>query len=226
MKIIDVKNLGTGKVFQWTREYLFEFLTKSRNAPLYTPTVMAAFQHLDRRDFIPNEIKDKAYEDIELEIGHNEHFTRPSTLAQVAELIKPKAGGSYLDIGTGTGYFAMILGFVAGSSGKVVTIERIQWLWELARVNSTKYKDINNVTFLYRNGIEGLPQQAPYDGIHISFAIEEPSDTLKMQLNPNGGIMVYPTTDNEIKVIERMGDDYTEEIIPGFVFSEGKAGIA
>lgn len=226
MKIVDIKTLGSGTAFVWTREYLYNLLTKSKNAPLYSPKIMAAFQYLDRKDFIPEEFKDKAYQDIDLEIGYGENFTRPSTLAQIAELLKPKQGGKYLDIGTGTGFLAMVLGFVSGQTGKIVSIERVQWLWELARKNSTKYRDINNVSFLYRNGLEGLPQQAPYDGIHISFAIDNLPETLKMQLNPNGGILVYPTLENELKVIERMGEDYIEEIVPGFIFKEGKVGVA
>ena len=213
-------------MFQWTREYLFDLLTKGKNPPLYSPAIIAAFQNLDRKDFIPQEYKSKAYEDLDLEIGHGENFTRPTTLAQMAELLKPKTGGTYLDIGTGTGYFAMILGFVAGPSGKVITMERVQWLWELARANSTKYKDVNNISFLYRNGNEGLANQSPYDGIHISFAMPTVSESLKMQLNKDGGILVYPTTDGNINVIERNGDDYMEEIVPGFVFNEGKEGVA
>ncbi len=227
MKIIDIRKVGSGGVFTWTREYLFQYLTKSKNSILTSPKIIAAFNEIDRADFVPSDLKNKAYEDIELKIGNNEELTRPSVIAQMLELISPKEGGKYLDIGTGTGYFAMLLGFVIGERGRVYTLERFQWLWEMARSSSTKYKDINNITFLYRDGLLGLKEQAPYDGIHISFAMNEVPLEIKMQLNQEGAKLVVPTTNMDLRVIERVGiEEFTEEIIPGFIFKEGKAGIA
>lgn len=226
MKIIDIKAIGSSTVFSWTKDYLFKVLTTGKNPPLTTPIIMAAFNQLDRRDFLPADLKSRAYEDIDTPIGHGESFTRPTTLATIAELIQPKPGGTYLDIGTGTGYFALLLGFIAGQNGKVFTVERVQWLWELARSSSTKYRDITNVVFLYRDGSVGLPEQAPFDGIHVSFALPAIPETLKVQLNPNGGRLVAPTTNMDLRLVERNGAEYTEEIIPGHVFKEGKVGKA
>lgn len=226
MKIIDVRDIGGSHVFSWTKEYLFEYLTKSKNAPLKNPKLIAAFNHIDRIDFVPSELKNRAYEDVELNVGHNEDMTRPSIIAQMLEYLEPKDGGKYLDIGTGTGYFALLLGFAIGQNGHVYSIERIQWLWEMARSSSTKYKDINNVTFLYRDGLEGLMQQAPFDGIHISFAMDSVPENLKMQLSSNGGKIVMPSKNMDLRVVERNGEDFTEEIIPGFVFKEGRTGVA
>ncbi len=226
MKIIDIRKVGTGNVFAWTKDYLFQYLTQSKNAPVKSPKLIAAFNYVDRADFVPAEVKNRAYEDSELNIGNNEDLTRPSIIAQMLELLNPKEGGKYLDIGTGSGYFANLLGFAIGSEGRVYTIERVQWLWEKARKSATKYKDIKNINYLYRDGMEGLAGQAPFDGIHISFAVKDIPDNLKMQLKPEGGRLVVPTVDMDLRVIERNGEDFTEEIIPGFVFKEGKAGVA
>lgn len=226
MKVIDIRHLGSGNVFSWSKDYLYSYLTSGKQAVLRTPNIMAAFHEIDRKDFIPHEYKDKAYEDAEIDIGHGEVITRPSVLANQMELLSPKAGGTYLDIGTGTGYFAMLLGFIAGPKGKVISVERVQWLWEMARSNSSSYKDVNNITFLYRDGSDGLLQHSPYNGIHVSFSMKNISESLKSQLNPEGGILVVPTSNKDLRVIERNGDEYTEEIIPGFIFQEGKSGVA
>jgi protein-L-isoaspartate(D-aspartate) O-methyltransferase len=227
MKVIDIRHLGSGNVFTWTREYLYSYLTSGKQSVLQTPHIMAAFHEIDRKDFIPNEFKDKAYQDIDIEIGHGEVLTRPSVLAQQIELLRPEKGGTYLDLGTGSGYFSMLLGFIAGPKGKVISIERVQWLWEMARSNSSNYKDINNISFLYRDGTDGLLQYAPYNGIHVSYAMKTIPESLKQQLSPDGGILVVPTHKNDLRVIERNGeDDYTEEIIPGFIFKEGRSGVA
>ncbi len=227
MKIVDLKSLPGAKLFKWDRNYLFRFLTTGNNPVLTDPKLIAAVRYLDRKDFVPQNFKEKAYEDLDLDIGFNETITRPSVIVKAAELLKPKAGGRYLDIGTGSGYMAMLLGFVAANTGKVFTIERVQWLWEMARSNGSKYLDIKNVTFLYRDGLEGLPAQAPFDGIHIAFAVESIPENLKMQLAQNGARLVCPTVNNDLRVVERNGTtDFTEEIIPGFVFKEGQAGVS
>ncbi|MCS7318168.1 MAG: hypothetical protein NZZ41_07700, partial [Candidatus Dojkabacteria bacterium] len=62
--------------------------------------------------------------------------------------------------------------------------------------------------------------------IHISFAMNKVPDSIKMQLKVKNGILVVPTTDYHLRVIERTGiDEWMEEIIPGFVFDEGKEGV-
>ena len=227
MKIITPQNLSAAGVFRWNKDYLFKVLTTGKNPPLEDPKLIAAFRNIDREHFVPNEFKARAYEDGDIDIGYDEVLTRPTTLAKMAELIKPKFGGKYLDIGSGTGYFAAILGFVAGPQGSVYGLERVQWIWEASRNNIKRYKDINNVNLLYKDGMKGLPEQAPYDGIHVSFAMQDVSEDLKMQLSMEGGKLVVPTINNDIRFIERQGqDDYIEEIIPGHMFKEGKEGVA
>jgi len=223
---MNIKQYGGASIFVWNRDYLFKVLTSGTNPPITNPKVALAFRQIDRKDFIPQKFKDSAYQDVEIDIGYGETLTRPTILGQVASIIEPKLGGSYLDIGTGTGFFACILGFLAGDSGKIYSIERVQWLWELAKENSTRYKDIKNIKFLYRDGMEGLPQFAPYDGIHVAFSMAEVPMSLKMQLSIEGKL-VRPTNDYNLRVIKRLENDaFEEEIIPGFVFKEGKEGVA
>lgn len=225
MKIMDIQHLNTAGTFQWTHDYLFKYLTGGSRPIITNPNVIAAFRRVDRQDFLPAKLKARAYEDIELDIGYGETLTRPSVLAKMAELMKPVPGGKYLDIGTGTGYLAIILGFIAGEKGKVFTVERLQWLWEQARSNSTRYSNINNVSFLYRDGMKGLQQQAPFDAIQMSFAMDIIPEEIKMQLKGEGGRLVVPSVNSDLRVIERQGDMFTEEIVPDFLFERGKEGV-
>lgn len=211
----------------WTKEYLVKVLTTGKDAILSDPLVINAFLKIDRKDFMPTKQEHLAYNDVEIDIGYGEKLNKPTTIAQIFAYLKPKYGGKYLDIGSGTGYIAILLGFIAGDLGHVYSIERIQWLWEISRQNAQKYPKIRNVEFLYRDGKEGLIQKAPYDAIHVSFSMPEVPDVLKNQLKVNGGILVCPTEDYNIRVIERKSvDEFEEEIVSGFVFDKMKEGLA
>lgn len=211
----------------WTKEYLIKVLSEGKNPILTDPLYINAFLQVDRVDFVPMEYKHLAYVDIDIPLPYDESLTKPSTVAQMISLLKPKYGGNYLDIGTGTGYVSAILGYIAGETGKVYSIERVQWLWEMARSNLEKYNEFKNITVLYRDGLNGLSQYAPYDGIHIAFAMKEIPENIKMQLKVKNSRLIVPTLDYNLRVIERTGvDEWVEEIIPGFVFDIGKTGIS
>lgn len=225
---MNTKIYGTSAIFKWNKEYLIKVLT-SGNSPIVTdPIIINAFNKINREDFVADKFKPQAYSDIEIDIGYSEKLNRPTVIAQMISLLKPHYGGKYLDIGTGTGYSAAILGFIAGDEGHVYSIERVQWLWEEARQNLNKYKaEIPQIDLLFRDGIAGLPNQAPFDGIHIAFALKEIPNELKLQLKVGSGKLVCPTLDKNLKVLERNSiDQWTEEIIQGIIFDPGKIGIA
>lgn len=223
---IKVNPYGTSNVFSWTKEYLLSVLMGGKNPILKESLLVNAFRTIDRKDFVPEKFANLAYGDYEIDIGYSEKLNKPTIIAQMISFLNPKFGGKYLDIGTGSGYAAAIISFCAGDSGKVYSIERVQWIWETARLNIKKYPILKNVELLYRDGSEGLVQKAPFDGIHIAFADDEIAEKLKTQLNPEGGVLVHPTVNNDLKIIKRNGNDYNEELVPGFMFDKSKLGIA
>lgn len=224
--MIDINSLGSGKMFAWSKEYLVKVVSTGVNPIVTDPIIINALLKIDRKDFIPETLQPKSYMDIELDIGYGEKINKPTIIAQMISLLKPRVGGKYLDLGTGAGYVAVVLGFIAGSTGSVFTMERVQWLWEQARSNSAKYPEVRNVNFLYRDGAQGLVSKAPFDGIHVSFAMETVPEELKRQLKVDGGRLVCPTTDMNLRVIERKGiEEFEEEIIPGFIFDPVKLGV-
>jgi len=226
--MISIKTDFTGSIFVWTKDYLIQVLTTGKNPILTNPLLIHAINVIDRADFVPERLKSQAYNDVEIQLGYGESLTKPTTLMHMLELLRPDYGQKILDIGSGTGYAATILGVVVGASGSVYSLERIQWLWEQARINYLKYKNqAPNVNFLYRDGLDGLANQAPFDRIHIAFAVDKVPDILKNQLKVNGGILVAPTKDYNLKVIERNGiEQFTEETLPGVYIEVGKTGLA
>lgn len=221
-----LKNTGSG-LFKWSKDYLVKVLSEGKNPVVTDPLLINALLRIDRKDFVPAKYAEQAYDDLELELGYNENLNKPTVIAQMLSLLNPQFGGKYMDIGTGTGYSAAIIAFIVGENGHVYTIERVQWLWENARENFKKYPSLKNIDSLYRDGLAGLPNQAPFDGIHIAFALSEVPNALKMQLKTKGGKLVCPFTDNTIRIIERTGiETFEEEIVSGFLFSGYKSGIA
>ena len=225
--MININPYGTANVFSWTKEYLLSVLISGKNPILKDPLLINAFRTIDRKDFVPEKQSNLAYGDYEVDIGYSEKLSKPTIVAQMLSYLAPKYGGKYLDIGTGTGYTAALLGFCAGDAGKVFTIERVQWIFENAKLDLKKYPSIKNVELLYRDGSDGLIHKAPFDGIHIAFVDDNISNNLKVQLKPDGGILVHPTSDGNLKIIKRTGiEEYTEELVNGFVFDKSKMGTA
>ena len=104
--MIDLTAFGNSSIFSWTKEYLIKVLTTGKNPVLSDPILVNALNFIDRKDFVPRDFEKKAYSDIEIDIGYGEKLTEPTIIAQMLALLKPKYGGKYLDIGTGTGYVA------------------------------------------------------------------------------------------------------------------------
>ncbi len=219
--------MSSGSVFKWSKEYLIQLLSSGPNPILIDPILINAMKQIDRKNFVPKDYENKAYDDLEIPIGYSETLSKPTIVAEMLAYLKPRLGGKYLDIGTGTGYSAAIMAFVAGDSGKVYSIERVQWIWEMARENIKKYPQLRNLELLYRDGIEGLSSKAPFDGIHIAFGLEEVPENLKLQLNQNGGKLVCPMSNHYFKIIERHSDEeFSEEVVPGYMMSPVKQGTA
>ncbi|KXK27334.1 MAG: Protein-L-isoaspartate O-methyltransferase [candidate division WS6 bacterium OLB20] len=223
---INLDEYGGPDAFTWTHEYLVNYLTAGKHRIVKRPSLKHAFREVLREDFVPQELKSQAYEDRELDIGYGEVINRPTVTAEMLELLKIRMGGTYLDIGTGSGWVAALIGMAAGAEGKVYSLERVQFLADIARINLSKYPGIDTVKILFRDGSKGMPDFAPFDGIHVSAAFPEVPEEYMMQLKI-GGILVIPTTDRTILSIERLSEDEFEESThEGYIFGEAGSGIA
>ena len=153
--------------------------------------VLAAMDAVPRHIFVEPGLASQAYIDASLPIGHHQTISQPYIVARMIEVMRANGSGGtlerVLEIGTGCGYQAAVLGQVADN---VYSIERIKALHEMAKANLRPLR-LRNVRLHYGDGMLGLPQAAPFDGIILAAAGMEVPDTLLAQLKV-GGRLVAP----------------------------------
>ena len=181
--------------------------------------VLEAIATVPRHAFVDEALDTRAYEDSALPIGHQQTISKPSVVARMVELLfKPKKDlGKVLEIGTGCGYQAAILSLVAS---EVYSIERIRPLHDQARAKLRPFR-IPNLRLVYGDGIRGLPQAAPFDGIILAAAGLGIPDPLLDQL-AIGGRLVAPVAKSEeeqqLVVVERVSSQRYQRTVLEEVF--------
>lgn len=225
MQDFDLNNYGGAGVFHWTHEYLLNYLTTGKHKLIRQPLMKNAFRKIRRDDFVPDELKSVAFEDRDLDIGFGETLTKPTTVAAMLNLLNLPYGGRILDIGTGSGWVAALLAMLVGEEGEVISLERVQFLADIARVNLSRYEKIKNVRIVFRDGAYGMPEKAPYDAIHVSVAFASVPEVLLKQLKISGK-MIIPNLDGDIRLIERTkAQEFRELTYRGFLFKQMKSGV-
>lgn len=175
-------------------------------------TVLAAMQAVPRHLFMESGLGSQAYIDASLPIGHHQTISQPYIVARMIEVMRNGATlNSVLEIGTGCGYQAAVLSCVAKD---VYSIERIKPLHELAKTNLRPMR-IANIRLHYGDGMLGLPQAAPFDGIIIAAAGLEVPRALLEQLTI-GGRLVAPVGARQqvLQLIQRISkSEWTSETL-------------
>ncbi|CAN5461984.1 protein-L-isoaspartate(D-aspartate) O-methyltransferase [soil metagenome] len=168
--------------------------------------VLAAMEGVPRHHFMEPALASQAYIDASLPIGHHQTISQPYIVARMIEVMRQNDKGGVLnkvlEIGTGCGYQAAVLSLVAK---EVFSIERIKPLHELAKHNLRPMR-IANIRLHYGDGMLGLPQAAPFDGIILAAAGMEVPQALLDQMTI-GGRLVAPVGARHqvLQLIERVG---------------------
>ena len=121
---------------------------------LLKENIRDAMLRVPRHKFVPEYEQKAAYIDRPLEIGHGQTISAPHMVAMMCELLELSKGHKVLEIGSGSGYNAAVMGELVGKSGHVYTVERIESLANFARDNLKK-TGYNNVTVLLEDGSMG-----------------------------------------------------------------------
>lgn len=167
--------------------------------------VLAAMTAVPRHMFVEPGLSGQAYIDASLPIGHHQTISQPYIVARMIEIMRDNRNGGklerVLEIGTGCGYQAAVLSLVAQ---EVYSIERIKPLHELAK-NNLRPLRIPNIRLHYGDGMLGLPQAAPFDGIILAAAGLEVPRALLEQMTI-GGRLVAPVGERQqkLQLIERV----------------------
>jgi protein-L-isoaspartate(D-aspartate) O-methyltransferase len=164
-----------------------EMLEALRRAGVRDPRVIEAFRRVARRRFVPEEAAGLADLDEPVAIGHGQVTTQPSLVARMVEALELSGDERVLEIGTGLGYQAAILGAL---SREVYSIERLHDLAAGAREN-LRAAGLQNVAVVVGDGTLGLPDHAPYDAIVVAAAAPTVPPALVEQLT-EGGRLVQP----------------------------------
>jgi len=155
--------------------------------PVEDPKVLLAMRLVPRHLFVPKEYQDLAYRNSPLLIGHNQTISQPFIVAHMSELLELKPEHRVLEIGTGSGYQAAVLGELCKH---VYSIEIVAPLGKKA-AKLLEELGYDQVQVRIGDGYEGWPEAAPFDRIIVTCAPESIPQALLDQLAP-GGRMVIP----------------------------------
>jgi protein-L-isoaspartate(D-aspartate) O-methyltransferase len=196
----------TTERFEWQRRQMVEYQLRDRG--IKNERVLAAMSQVPRHQFVDPSLRDLAYSDRPLPIGHNQTISQPYIVAYMTETAEISSSDKVLEIGTGCGYQAAILSKIAK---KVYTIEIIPQLATRARRTLTKL-GYQNVEVKTGDGYQGWAENAPYDAIIVTAAPERVPQPLIDQLAINGK-MVIPigTRYQEIVVLTKTQDGVVKE---------------
>jgi len=159
--------------------------------------VISAFEKVKRHMFVPDEQVKYAYSDRPLPIGLGQTISQPYIVALMTELLNLKGTEKVLEIGTGSGYQAAILGEVVK---EVHSVERHEDLAERASglIASLEY---TNIHVHVGDGSNGWPDEAPYDAVLVTAAAPAVPEPLKEQLADNG-LLVIPVGKPGVQLLE------------------------
>jgi protein-L-isoaspartate(D-aspartate) O-methyltransferase len=148
--------------------------------------VLSAMARVPRELFLPEDVRDRAYDDAALPIGGGQTMSQPYIVAKMSELLSLDGDERVLDVGTGSGYHAAVLAELAD---EVVTIERVRALAERARA-ALAAAGYDGVDARVGDGTLGVPDRAPYDAIAVAAAAPVLPESLYEQLKLGGRIVV------------------------------------
>jgi len=171
-------------VYKQRRQLMVEKDIKARG--ISDAKVLQAMGKVPRHLLVDEYIRDRVYEDYPLPIGEGQTISQPYVVALMTESLKLKPGDKVLEIGTGSGYQAVILAEIVKD---VYTIEIRRGLAEKAekRLNELGYK---NIRIKYGDGYFGWEEQAPFDAIIITASANHIPPPLIKQLKEGGRLII------------------------------------
>lgn len=150
------------------------------------PRVIAALRRVERERYVPPAQVAQAYDNQPLAIGAGQTISQPFIVALMTDLMQLRPGDCVLEVGTGSGYQAAVLGELAGT---VYTIEIVEPLAREA-ARALKAAGYRNVHIRTGDGYAGWPEAAPFDAIMVTAAVREVPQPLLDQLKPGGRLVI------------------------------------
>ena len=175
--------------------------------------VLEAMHSVPRELFLPEELREFAYEDSPLPIAGDQTISQPYIVAFMAEALLLKGGEKILEIGAGSGYAAAVLSAIAAD---VYTVERVAQLATKA-ADTLAELGYDNVHVLHGDGTKGWPEHAPYDAIVVAAGGPQVPESLKEQLKIRGRLVIPVGADQRaqelVRVVRVSKNEYRSEDI-------------
>jgi protein-L-isoaspartate(D-aspartate) O-methyltransferase len=188
--------------------------------------VLEAIARVPRELFVPDGLRERAYDDRALPIGHGQTISQPFMVAAICSALDLDGDERVLDVGTGSGYQAAVLAELAS---EVVTIERVPALVEQAR-QALRDAGYERVEVRVGDGTLGVPDRAPFDGIAVAAAAPAVPEALYGQLAPAGRLVLPVGTrrNQQLEIVTRgpHGREERTSVPCRFVPLVGEAGFA
>jgi len=151
------------------------------------PATIKAMRNVPRHEFVPPDMQPYAYVDNALPIGMKQTISQPYIVAYMTQVLKLKEHDRVLEVGTGSGYQAAILGQIVDT---VYTIEIVEALAFTAK-NRLLSLGYGNIVVKTGDGYLGWPEKGPFNAIMVTAGAEEVPEPLLKQLK-EGGRMIIP----------------------------------
>jgi protein-L-isoaspartate(D-aspartate) O-methyltransferase len=167
--------------------------------------VLAAMAEVPRERFVPARRRRQAYSDSALPIGSGQTISQPWIVAAICQALALRGDEKVLEVGTGSGYSAMVLSLLAA---EVVSVERHQALADSAR-EVLAALGAENVELVVGDGSAGVPERAPFEAIAVHATAPAPPPALLAQLAA-GGRMVVPIASGSVDtltLLRRRGEE-------------------
>ena len=177
----------------WDAERQRMVATQLRKRGIRDPRVLSAMLEIQREEFVPPEARLFAYRDEPAQIGHGQTISQPYMTAIMAEVLQLSGSETVLEVGAGCGYAAAVLGRL---SARVIAVEIVPWLVQLARRNLKATGRDANITVVEGDGSIGYAAEAPYDAISVAAGAPDVPVALLDQLN-DPGRLVIPVGDRD-----------------------------
>ena len=182
------------------------------------PLVLAAMRKVARERFVPEHLRNAAYEDTPLPIDAGQTISQPYIVAYMIEALGLKGGEKVLEVGAGSGYAAAVLAEIASD---VYTIERIGQIAEKVAVH---LRDANyeNVHVRHADGTQGWVEEAPFEAILISAGAPQVPQPLLRQLAIGGRLVMPlgrdPRAQELVRITRRGEKDFEQEDLADVCF--------
>ena len=184
--------------FELQRASMVDYQLRARG--IGSPLVLEAMGRVPRERFIPERMKDCAYDDGPLPNGAGQTISQPYIVALMTEALDLEGGERVLDIGTGSGYAAAVLGCIAS---EVFSIERVRELADRA-ARTLAAEGFDNVRVRCGDGTIGWSEHQPFDGIIVAAGAPSVPESLKHQLAVGGHLVIPVGSEHSVQSLERI----------------------